>query len=179
MSELMDFEFPHLMEVLNDYADAFQELFKRKIKDGDSFATGDLYNSIKTFMRVNGETYSVEMSLLDYWIWIDRGRSKGAKYPPINKLEDWIKVKGIVPRQDIKPVPTTKQLAFLIARKIHEEGIEPKPYYKETFEELWLDFEERIKEAIDLDSEEIALVIMKEYVESTLQDLPIKYQKLF
>lgn len=46
------------------------------------------------------------------------GRKPG-KFPPIDDILDWIRVKGIVAR-DSKT--TTRQLAFLFARKIAERG---------------------------------------------------------
>lgn len=177
----MELVFDNLESVLMEFADRFQELYKQKIKNGDSYATGDLYNSIRTYFHTkNGETYLVEMSLLDYWLWVERGRSKGAKRPPTGVIEKWIIDKGIVPKADENGrVPSIKSLAYLISRKIGIEGIEPKPYYQQSFQELWSEFEERVKDAIDKDAEQIALVIMKEYVEANLQDLPIKYQRLF
>ncbi|PZR18852.1 MAG: hypothetical protein DI539_16060 [Flavobacterium psychrophilum] len=46
------------------------------------------------------------------------GRRAG-KMPPIKAIEDWIKAKGLKPVED---KITTSSLAFLIARKIAQEG---------------------------------------------------------
>jgi hypothetical protein len=42
--------------------------------------------------------------------------------PPISAIEKWIEVKPIIPDSRIGKVPTTKQLAFLIARSSGEKG---------------------------------------------------------
>jgi hypothetical protein len=48
---------------------------------------------------------------------LEDGRKAG-KFPPVNKIEQWIKDKGIIP----KGKTTTLQLAFIFARKISIEG---------------------------------------------------------
>lgn len=62
-----------------------------------------------------------------------------AGFPPVSAIMDWILVKPILPRpsadgkmQQLKP----KSLAFLIGRKIEQEGIEPHPAMATTLEEL-------------------------------------------
>lgn len=51
---------------------------------------------------------------------MERGRSSG-RFPPINVIEDWIEVKNNLP-----PVfrEKKKQMAFVIARKIANQGIQ-------------------------------------------------------
>ena len=60
-----------------------------------------------------------------YWKYVDNGRKAG-KWPPIDKIIEWIKVKPIIPDNRFGRLPTEKQLAYLIGRKIYEKGIEPK-----------------------------------------------------
>lgn len=47
------------------------------------------------------------------------GGRRAGKMPPIKAIEDWIKAKGLKPVED---KITTSSLAFLIARKIAQEG---------------------------------------------------------
>lgn len=71
--------------------------------------------------KVFGSVYLVTVNLPDYWQYIENGRRPG-KFPPMNKIINWVKYKNIIPN----PGTTVNQLAFLIGRKIAKFGIEPK-----------------------------------------------------
>ena len=43
-------------------------------------------------------------------------------FPPVSAIENWITVKRIVPNAANNRIPTTKQLAFVIARSISKKG---------------------------------------------------------
>ena len=59
-------------------------------------------------------------------------------------------------------LPTTQQLAFLIARKIGLEGIRPRPLLQQTINEVWDIMNEYIAEAFAKDMEkEITLQLGK------------------
>lgn len=68
----------------------------RSNKNGkDSNASGLLGESIKvTPVEFFGENYSIEITMLDYWKWVNEGRSSG-KRPPISKIIQWIKDKQL------------------------------------------------------------------------------------
>jgi hypothetical protein len=51
-----------------------------------------------------------------YGDYVDRGRAPGGKRVPLQALEEWVRLKGFAPGNE-------KSVAFLIQRKIHEEGI--------------------------------------------------------
>lgn len=77
-----------------------------------------------------------------------------AGFPPVSAIMDWILVKPVLPRpsadgkmQQLKP----KSLAFLIGRKIQEEGIEPHPALATTLEELDRLYKDKIQEALGHD----------------------------
>ena len=62
--------------------------------------------------------------MADYWKYIENGRNPG-KFPPTSKILEWIMVKPVIPRPDQNgKLPTPKQLAYLIGRKIANEGYE-------------------------------------------------------
>lgn len=84
-----------------------------------------LSNRIKDKIPVNtgGAASSLEVKdnkLLgnDYIYYLDQGRA-GGKYPPVQSIRDWVRQKmGITDEQE------NKQVAFLIGRKIANEGTE-------------------------------------------------------
>lgn len=77
-----------------------------------------------------------------------------AGFPPVGAIMKWISVKPVLPRpdasgkmQELRP----KSLAFLIGRKIQEEGIEPHPALATTIQELDRLYKDRIADALGRD----------------------------
>lgn len=90
----------------------------------ESIASGTLSNF--TFrINLQGNYFEVIFLLPKYWEHLEYGRRAG-KQPPIEAIEEWIRVKPIIPYAVNGKVPDTRQLAFLIARKIGWEGTEGK-----------------------------------------------------
>lgn len=89
-------------------------------------ATGNLQN-VDFEVNANGGTYTISLILQDYWKYVEQGRQPG-KFPNVGKLQEWIKIKPIIPEpmKDGK-LPTEKQLTFMIGNSIKEKGIQPKP----------------------------------------------------
>lgn len=83
-------------------------------------ASGQWANTLDT--QVTG--LSAKIVGQDYTEFLVDGRKPG-KFPPIAKIEQWIKDKGIKP---IEASMKISSLAFLIARKISREGTE---YFKQ------------------------------------------------
>ena len=71
--------------------------------------------------RIEDDIFTVSFDLVDWWWYIENGRGPG-KMPPISAIEKWIEVKPIIPDSRNGKVPTTRQLAFVIARSIGEKG---------------------------------------------------------
>ena len=97
------------------------ELYRNQLIDKNINASNTLSHTATTIMEVDGTTLSVSFNLEEYWKYVEYGRGPG-KRPPIDAIERWIKVKPIIPDPINGRVPTTKQLAFLISRKIGMEG---------------------------------------------------------
>lgn len=91
-----------------------------------SLSSGDLLD-FDFKMSINGNLFQVTFCLQEYWQYVEYGRRAG-KRPPIEVIEDWIRIKPIIPYPINGKVPDTRQLAFLIARKIGRDGIEGKKY---------------------------------------------------
>lgn len=71
----------------------------------------------------DGNLYQLQLVLPPEWVWVEYGRYPG----PVNRkgiesIEQWIKIKGLVPQAKNRKVPTTKSLAFAIAKKIQKVG---------------------------------------------------------
>lgn len=152
MDKLLTFK--HLIEALEGYTNNVRLVLKGKISDEDKIASGHLLNSINTRLEYNDQAFEVLLDIAGYWKYIESGRKPG-KFPPVNAILEWIKVKPVLPRpMKNGKLPTDKQLAFLISRKIAEEGIEPKPILAETLEEVNERYEKIFNDAILLDLSE-------------------------
>ena len=151
MNDLMDLT--ELHKVLEDYAKDAEEIYKYQISLGGKNASRKLIDSVKSWVVVGEKSYEVTLRLQDYWKYIEDGRKPG-KFPPVDAILDWILVKPILPRpnddgtlQKLRP----KSLAFLIGRKIKEEGIDPYPALKITREELDKIYRQKISDALGKD----------------------------
>ena len=107
-----------LTQVIQDLVYSIADIYKQNLES--SKATGNLQN-FQTYITLNDTTFSVVFELEDYWKYVEYGRGPG-KMPPIEAIESWVRVKPIVPDSRTGKVPNTKQLAYLIARKIGREG---------------------------------------------------------
>lgn len=108
-------------EAITNIADRMLDLYKNKLVDNNINASNTLHDNASTVIEVNGLTLSVSFNLEDYWKYVEYGRRPG-KRPPLDAIEQWIKVKPIVPDPINGKIPSTRQLAFLISRKIGMEG---------------------------------------------------------
>lgn len=99
-------------------------------------ASGKLTTDADAYIKVEGEHVCVYFSLQDYWKYVEYGRQPGGRFPPPDKIMQWIKIKPIIPRPGKNgKVPSLKQLAYLISRKIVVEGIKPKNVLSNTLRE--------------------------------------------
>lgn len=154
--------FPNLTNVLNDFGRFLVDEYKDNLILNDKNASNDLYNSINYSIKKGNKEFNVLLELNHYWKYIENGRKAG-KMPPISKIEEWIKVKPVLPRPNSNgTLPTTKQLAYLIARKIGLEGIKPQPLLQQSLDDVMGVMIEFIEEAIYKDLENEFELIFKE-----------------
>jgi hypothetical protein len=109
-------------------------------------ASGQLYNSIRYNVSSDG---SIFFEYAPEGKWVESGRRKGARQPPTNPIEKWIREKGLKGRD-----PKTGRyisnhtLAFLIARGISRDGIKPVPFMQlaidQATQQLLVDLEKSI-----------------------------------
>jgi hypothetical protein len=160
MSDLINFT--ELQQVLQDYAKDAAEIYKYQISLGGKNASRKLIDSVNSRVIVGDQAYEVSLNLMEYWKYVEGG-SKGkessppgavypAHFPPVGVLINWINVKPILPRPDVNGrIPSPKSLAFLIGRKIENEGIEPFPALETTKEELDKIYHEKLSAALGHD----------------------------
>lgn len=149
----MDFE--NLIRVLDEYARDLKELYQYNLNYDNAVASGELINSVRYLFQHNGSRYEVSLQLSDYWKYVENGRRSG-KFPPVDKILNWIRVKPVLPRPYNGKLPTEQQLAFLISRKIAREGTKARNILELTLEELNEEYDDKISEALTLDLSDIA-----------------------
>lgn len=149
MDKLIDL--PHVQAVMEEMAIAIRNEYQDNLIRNDRIASGDLLNNIEYEITRGDFTYTIYVKMRDYWYYVENGRKAG-KWPPIQNILDWIKIKPVLPRPNAKgKLPTPQQLAFLIARKIGEEGTEGTQDLRKATDTIWDTFEDRLYEAIDED----------------------------
>ena len=148
----------HTMKALNDFGNFIITNYKRQL-EAEQMNNGELYRTISYSVSTGTGGWVISVSLADYWKYIENGRRAGAKMPPVSAIENWIKVKQIIPhsmtlKSGKTVIPTIPQLSFLIARSIGRRGIPPKPLFKNSFEAAKQQFIQVIKDAITQDIKE-------------------------
>ena len=139
------------LATLNEYAEKAKELYKRKLTDKEINASYKLLNSVETVVRRNDDEFTVSINLEPYWYYVENGRGPG-KFPPIDKILEWVRVKPVIPYTDSRGrLPTEEQLAFLISRKIAEQGTEGRNVLAETVSELNNYYLPLLQQALDRD----------------------------
>ena len=145
-------EWRNLEAVLNEYGEKMKETYRSYLESEGVNASGSLSKSVSAQIDMDGNVYTVSLNMNEYWKWIERGRPatvNGGNGELRRAILNWIKVKPVLPRPlENGKLPTEKQLAYLISRKIHNEGYGGKRLLwksKEDNEDYYL---ERIKEAM-------------------------------
>lgn len=140
------------------------ELYRLQLdKDGIN-ASGNLSNNIKSIVELFDTRLIISLELEDYWKFVEYGRGPG-KMPPIDVIEQWIKIKPVIPEARNGKIPDTRQLAFLIARKIGREGTVGR-YPIEKIKKS-----DSMKTIIDDVKRELVRQIKQQFSENTLQTL--------
>jgi hypothetical protein len=121
-----------LQQVGNQLVKALQSNLNRVV----GRSSGALSRSIQSVVRETPKGPEVIITMLPYGPILDAGRGKSTKGGPQqtwrNKIEGWIDIKGITPKQGM----TKEQVAFLITRKINRKGYAPKPFIQPAFNQV-------------------------------------------
>jgi len=124
----------NLQETLEKYAKAYTVQFKSQLRKDNTYASGDLANSIKPDLSLKNE---FSILALDYIEQVSEGRRAGKMppWPPRSfRILDWIKKKNIIIKKKgkvVSPSPNNlKSLAYVIARSIGSRGAIKRFGYK-------------------------------------------------
>lgn len=143
-------KFSRTEALLNSFAQTIVNRYKDKISE---YASGKLYKTIDYTITSKSDSYLVTINLEEYWKYIEKGRRAGAKMPPVSAIENWIKVRKIIPRpvtlkSGKQRVPTVQQLAYVIARSISRKGIAPRQFMRESINQTIEDFKSKLSAAV-------------------------------
>lgn len=154
-------DFPRTLEVLERYGATTVAAMREKLTSvrqrrtgrgrlrslrTNAVATGALERSIAYTIVDGTATYTVEFTMADHGVYVDRGRRPG-RFPPLEAIREWARIKGI-----------PESAAFPIARRIAEEGIAARPFFSSTVEETRPQFLEELEAAY---AEDLAALIAR------------------
>lgn len=136
-------------EALQDIGTIFINMMKEKIKqkiypygnpdkrgDGDKYASGFLYDSLTATVKNTPDGPELTITYADYFKYVNLGRKGHGTYDknskslvPIPAILDWIKVRGIRPRNKKGRFIPRLSFAFAIRTNIYKFGIRPANIY--------------------------------------------------
>ena len=145
-------------EALQKLGTLFVKMMKQKIKekiypyapgynnkgtyyrDGDKYASGNLYNSLTATVMPNGDDFELVITYADYFKYVNEGRRPERKRVPLTALLEWIKIRGIKPKGYKGRGRPSKSgqlsLAFAIRENIYKYGIRPANIYDKGLDSL-------------------------------------------
>jgi hypothetical protein len=129
-------------------------------------SSNKLYQSIKGSVKVNANSFELDIQMLPYGQFQDKGVSgKKKKYntpysykdkmPPARVFDKWMVRKGIATRNEKGQFQNRKGLSFAIARGIYMNGIKPSLFFTKPFEKAFRKLSPELVEAYGLDVAEL------------------------
>ena len=101
-------------------------LINNKIGRNTIAPNSDIYKTLQVKATNDGDLV-YDILLNDYLTFIESGRRKGVKWPPVEPIVKWARKHGI---------PTDNSTIFLIRRAISRDGIAPRPFMATVFEQI-------------------------------------------
>ena len=132
-----------MYEIGKDIAKLVREIMDSNVgmnmKAGkNTLSDSDLYRELSVRSTSDGDLV-FDIMLNDYIQYIENGRRKGAKFPPIEPIIQWCRKKGL---------PTDNSTIFLIRRAISRDGIKPRPIMQYVFEEIDREWDEQLADEL-------------------------------
>lgn len=104
----------------------------------NTLTSSQIYKTLSVRATNDGDLI-FDIVLNDYITFIESGRRKGAKFPPVEPIVRWARSKGI---------PTDNSTIFLIRRAISRDGIKPRPIMQYVFEEVDREWDEQLADEL-------------------------------
>jgi hypothetical protein len=141
-------------EALQKLGTLFVKMMKQKIKekiypyapgynnkgtyyrDGDKYASGNLYNSLTATVMPNGDDFELVITYADYFKYVNQGRRANVKKVPLTALLQWIAIRGIRGRDKKGRDMSDLSMAFAIQKNIFKYGIKPANIYDKGLDSL-------------------------------------------
>ena len=143
-------EFKNLQQTLEELGKAIKLRYQENLIESDRKASYNLIESVQYHTVINGYELSIDLEMADYWKYVEDDTKP--HWPPIDKILEWVRIKPVLPQPMANGnLPTEKQLAFLISRKINEVGTTGSHDLERTLDEIDDEWDERIIEALDAD----------------------------
>ena len=111
----------------------------------NTLSNSNLYNDLSVIATNDGDLV-FDLMLNDYLTFIESGRRKGAKMPPVEPIIRWCRQKGI---------PTDNSTVYLIRTAISRDGIKARPFMVHVFEEIDREWDSWADEIFNLIMDEI------------------------
>lgn len=92
----------------------------------NTLTNSEIYKTLQVKATNDGDLV-FDIILNDYLVFIESGRRKGAKMPPIEPIVRWARSRGI---------PTDNSTIFLIRRAISRDGIKARPFMAYVMDEV-------------------------------------------
>lgn len=120
-----------VMEFSKDIMDIVRVVMESNLLDNhkvgkNTIIGSDIYNNLIVKSKNDGDLV-FDILLNDYLTYIESGRRKGAKMPPVEPIVRWARARGI---------PTDNSTIFLIRRAISRDGIQPRPFMATVMEQI-------------------------------------------
>lgn len=128
---------PNTTRAMERYATETVRRYELAIAREGHNASRALADTVDWTVSVDGTVLTISLQLQEYWKYLEYGRRAGKKFPPPQAIWEWVQAKGITSRPGKNGrVPTTKQLAYLIGRRIKEHGIPATNLLQNTLTEV-------------------------------------------
>lgn len=116
-------------EIANDIKRLVQEVMSSNLMVNSKTNSNTIIDS-NIFRQVKADgsdDFIFNFYLNDYVQYIENGRRPNGKFPPVEPIVRWARSRGI---------PTDNSTIFLIRRSIAKEGIRPRPFIEQVFEDM-------------------------------------------
>ena len=148
--------FKRVDELLNAKGYDLLNKYREQLTKNNKDASGKLRSSLDFRVEFTDTGAKLYFIAEDYWVNIEEGRRAGAKMPPIQAIQKWVRDKGIERRAS-----KIKRVAYVIARSIGRNGIKAQPLLSNSIEAMLDEFLPELREALRLD--------LKDYLKETIK----------